>query len=320
MKLWYNPVVYVIAQTKADYFEMERFVQEHGYNVSNVLGPMQEQAMGTDGGDMLVEFAGRMCYMSFDKGRPSSEYIKHILEVGHGSVLEHTNITLAFTGISRTLTHELVRHRAGFAYSQLSQRFVNEENVGFVVPPLLIGKEEQIKYWSDGIKQALELYKDFVQIKMKELSTTDSMIAFANRAGLLEASGSTDQSGKELFHLCGHYNNMEQLKQIFETDESARKNLKKATFSARKKTALEASRSVLPNCTETKITTTANGRAWRHFLNMRGSIHADREIRRLACVVADKLKEVAPLLFQDVEVLTNPGDGLPYVRVGHKKV
>ena len=80
--------------------------------------------------------AGRVCYMSFAKPRPGGNhaYLNHILEVGHGSVLEHAVWCLVITGVSRSLTHELVRHRAGFSYSQLSQRYVDESVAEYVEP------------------------------------------------------------------------------------------------------------------------------------------------------------------------------------------
>lgn len=92
------------------------------------------------GGERLVEFAGRACYQSFanEKGGTNAEYLAHILESRHGSVLEHDNISLYVEGVSRNLTHEQVRHRAGVAYSQLSQRYVDESSTAFVVPPLYL--------------------------------------------------------------------------------------------------------------------------------------------------------------------------------------
>lgn len=75
--------------------------------------------------DLLPEFAGRFCYRSWAKGRETRDYIENIKESGHGSVLEHGVITLAISGVSRALTHELIRHRAGFAVSQESQRYVD---------------------------------------------------------------------------------------------------------------------------------------------------------------------------------------------------
>ena len=78
-------------------------------------------------GEALVEFAGRACYQSWDKPNPrtatNAGYLRHILEVGHLSLLEHATVTFYITGISRSCTHELIRHRH-FSYSQLSQRFV----------------------------------------------------------------------------------------------------------------------------------------------------------------------------------------------------
>ena len=85
--------------------------------------PVQWLGDATDG-ERLSEFAGRLCYMSQRNpaGRSTHEYIENIKKQGHGSVLEHANYSLLLEGVSRSLTHELVRHRAGFAYSQLSQR------------------------------------------------------------------------------------------------------------------------------------------------------------------------------------------------------
>src|SRR5512147_556532 len=94
-------------------------------------------------GERLAEFAGRLCYMS--QGNPAKrstrDYIENIKRQGHGSVLEHANYSILLEGVSRSLTHELVRHRAGFAYSQLSQRYVDESDAAFVIPPALLGDE-----------------------------------------------------------------------------------------------------------------------------------------------------------------------------------
>src|SRR5262249_31490582 len=82
-----------------------------------------------DGGQALAEFAGRACYQSWNKPNPATAtnqgYLRHILDVGHLSVLEHGVVTMYLTGVSRSLTHELIRHRH-FSYSQLSQRYVPE--------------------------------------------------------------------------------------------------------------------------------------------------------------------------------------------------
>ena len=88
-----------------------------------------------DGGQALVEFAGRACYQSWSKPNPrtatNASYISHIVEVGHFSVLEHASVSFYITGVSRSCTHELIRHRH-FSYSQLSQRYVPEDDARVV--------------------------------------------------------------------------------------------------------------------------------------------------------------------------------------------
>jgi thymidylate synthase (FAD) len=92
------------------------------------------------GGQALAEFAGRACYQSWDRPNPGTAtnegYLRHILEVGHLSVLEHSTATFYLTGISRAVTHEIIRHRH-FSYSELSQRFVPVTGSSVVEPPVL---------------------------------------------------------------------------------------------------------------------------------------------------------------------------------------
>jgi thymidylate synthase (FAD) len=91
-----------------------------------------------DGGPALVEFAGRACYQSWAKPNPrtatNASYLRHIIDVGHFSVLEHATVSFYICGVSRSCTHELIRHRH-FSYSQLSQRYVPEDDSRVVLPP-----------------------------------------------------------------------------------------------------------------------------------------------------------------------------------------
>ena len=111
-------------------------------------------------GERLAEFAGRLCYMSQHNpaNRSTRDYLENIKKQGHGSVLEHASYSLLFEGISRSLTHELVRHRAGFAYSQLSQRYVDESEACFVVPPAIAGDEALEGAWRAQIDAAQSAY------------------------------------------------------------------------------------------------------------------------------------------------------------------
>src|SRR5438874_12099801 len=111
-------------------------------------------------GERLAEFAGRLCYMSQANpaSRPTREYLENIKKQGHGSVLEHANYSMLLEGVSRSLTHELVRHRAGFAYSQLSQRYVDESQAAFVVPPAIAGDAALEAAWREQIESAQRTY------------------------------------------------------------------------------------------------------------------------------------------------------------------
>ncbi len=90
-------------------------------------------------GPALAEIGGRVCYMSFGKGRKTNkEYLDNIIKQKHFSIMEHANWTFIITGVSRSFTHELVRHRH-LSFSQLSQRYVDESHAEAIIPPALEG-------------------------------------------------------------------------------------------------------------------------------------------------------------------------------------
>lgn len=139
--------------------------------------PVQWIGEGTDG-EHLAEFAGRLCYMSQRNpaNRATREYLGNILKQGHGSVLEHANYSLLLEGVSRSLTHELVRHRAGFAYSQLSQRYVDESHAAFVVPPAIIGDDTLEGAWKAQMESAQQAYVALVDELMTRYAWVDDKI------------------------------------------------------------------------------------------------------------------------------------------------
>src|SRR5574341_303930 len=119
-------MVYVLSRPQLDWSSIHRFASDHG---------LQFELDSNSDSEMLVEMCGRVCYMSYGKGRKTNrEFCSHIIESGHHSVLEHANWTLLITGISRSCSHELVRHRH-FSFSHLSQRYV--AHTQFVQPPNL---------------------------------------------------------------------------------------------------------------------------------------------------------------------------------------
>lgn len=95
-----------------------------------------DQLNGTNA-ENLIEFAGRTCYDSLGKGRSSEDYHEHILDVGHGSVLEHAQFSFFIEGMSRACAMELNRHRVGTAISQRSTRYVDEAETPWVTHPAL---------------------------------------------------------------------------------------------------------------------------------------------------------------------------------------
>jgi thymidylate synthase (FAD) len=123
-------------------------------------------------GEALAEFAGRLCYLSFGEdtglegghktipGRTTNQaYLANILKTKHGSVLEHAVWSFLFEGVSRSLTHELIRHRAGMGYSQLSQRYVDESQIGFVLPPEIEEGTPEFNAWVESCEASLASYQ-----------------------------------------------------------------------------------------------------------------------------------------------------------------
>ncbi len=218
--------------------------------------PPEDVSWSTDaeGGQALAEFAGRACYQSWNKPNPKTAtnagYLNHVISVGHLSVLEHGSATFYITGISRSLTHELIRHRH-FSYSQLSQRYVPERDAAFVEP--------------DVIASDPELHEKFLKAAQASQDAYNELLA-----GLQDKFA--DAPSKTL----------------------------------QRKQARQAARSILPNATETRIVVTGNYRAWRHFVAMRATEHADVEIRALAVECLRQLQKVAENVFADFTISTLP--------------
>jgi thymidylate synthase (FAD) len=162
-----EPQVYLVGRQTIDDAALANFLADHG--VSRWATDTEEA------GEKLVEIAGRLCYMSFSKPRPggNSAYIGHILEVGHGSVLEHAVFNLIIAGVSRSFTHELIRHRAGFGYSQLSQRFVDESECAFVEPDAIAEDPELHRAWLDAIATCQRAYRELAEGLMRKFADVE---------------------------------------------------------------------------------------------------------------------------------------------------
>jgi len=257
-KILTGPRVYLVGRQSVDDEMMKAFLDDEG---------LVFQTDTEVPAEILAESAGRTCYMSFGRGRKSNqEYLDRIISSHHGSVLEHCVWNFLVTGISRSLTHELIRHRAGWGYSQLSQRYVDEGDAQFVVPPFYRENPELYNKWLGAIENAHRAYIELVE--------------------------AAEPYVEQLYP------------DMPKTD--------------RRKIVRQSARSVLPNSCETKIFITANGRALRHFFEMRGSVHADAEIRELAITMCRIMKEESPNLMRDIDIVLE--DGVEVVKVVHSKV
>lgn len=117
-------------------------------------------------GQDLIEFAGRACYQSWSRPNPETAtnrgYLAHIIDVGHFSTFEHAYATFYLEGVSRSLTHELVRHRH-FNYSQVSQRYVDSVTAGYIEPPELEGDEVAHDILEGAMGDAVARYDELLR-------------------------------------------------------------------------------------------------------------------------------------------------------------
>lgn len=208
--------------------------------------------------DRIVAHAGKGCYDSYgEDGRSIAEHIHNLLQTRHGSVLEHANFTLFISGISRGLSHEFVRHRAGFAYSQRSTRYTNEHDAAIVLDPYY--SYLYLRPEKNNTRLETKLLQRFIG------QCEDALISYGEQVEWLIALNPEGLKGTAL-----------------------------------RKWARGKARQLLPHALETRMTVTGNIRAWRFFLEERGSAHAEPEIRRLAVHVLYTLLEHTGYTMLDV--------------------
>lgn len=171
-----TPKAFLIAETRVDLSVMEEALRD--------LGVEHWQSDATDGASLLTEFAGKSCYLSFDTslnqnltrtgGRTNRQYIQDsIVANHHGSVLEHSTVTFFITDVSRVVTHEIVRHRAGAAYSQTSGRYVRSDELSFYLPRDIANNPEAVGIFEHMIYRMEQAMKDlalFTSVDTKPFS------------------------------------------------------------------------------------------------------------------------------------------------------
>jgi len=242
------PGAVVLARTESSLEPLEDFLR----GFEGFEGYLEDPPI-ENSGEQLVKTAGQLCYLSFGEKRTKNSearrYFDHIYESRHGSVVEHASASILFYGVSRSLTTELIRHRAGFGFSQVSQRYVDGSKLRFVERPEFQESHELHEEFEARIDRTAEDYERLAKALLKSMAP-----------------------------------------QLASLDPTSRR-----------KAVNQAARALLPNETEAPILVTSNVRGWRTFLEMRGSIAAEIEIRRLAVRTLALLRLVYPHLFGDFE-------------------
>jgi len=175
-----TPQVFLIARPAVDLEAMRGYLESVG-GASWLDRRVGEAPEGeVNDGEQLIEFCGRVCYRSWEPGlnpnvrrvrNDPAEYFANILRAQHGSVLEHANYSFALRNVSRVFTHELIRHRAGSAFSQESLRFVRLTEIGFRVPEAL----EPVR---DQVITLVEQLEEFQRAAAGELGIDDEGVPF----------------------------------------------------------------------------------------------------------------------------------------------
>jgi thymidylate synthase (FAD) len=182
-----TPKVFLIARPSIEVEGMRGYLSDVG-GESWLERRLEESDGSPNGGELIVEFGGRACYRSWEPGlnpnvtrvrTDQREYFANILRSAHGSVLEHANWSFALRNVSRVFTHELVRHRAGSAFSQESLRYVRLTDIGFRVPPALepvreqvLSIVEQLEEFQVNAAEQLGIDKDGVPFHVKKEVTS----------------------------------------------------------------------------------------------------------------------------------------------------
>jgi thymidylate synthase (FAD) len=144
----------------------------------------------------LCKLAGQLCYMSFGLTRSRNtpedieRYFGNILSSKHGSVLEHANVSILFWGDSRSLTHELVRHRVGIGFSQVSQRYVDGTKLRFVERPEYQRDEVLHRCFEDSIDSAAAEYATRAERLLQITHFDESMSRTERRKAVNQAARS----------------------------------------------------------------------------------------------------------------------------------
>lgn len=258
--------------------------------VRNYLSHMGAPDWTTDSEDpasYLTELAGRSCYRSFGVGlnknvtrvrEGNRNYVGNsILAQKHGSVLEHACDTFAVCDVSRIVTHELVRHRQGTAFSQESGRYVRIDDLSYYIPDALRDPEF-----------LASVHEDLVAAGETQLPFESWRVGVIAEYNTLMTRAGTAVTDFERMMGLDHVSNFD-----------------------KKKKLQSAIRRAVPFGMASNIIVTANHRAWRHICSVRTHSSAEEEIRLIQYKIFLELERLHPNIYQDARLVLRPGEVLP---------
>lgn len=126
--------------------------------------------------ESLIAAAAKLCYShvgaedileGLDKPK-TDKFLGMLVDIGHESPIEHVSFTFAVEGISRVLTHQLVRHRIGCSYSQQSQRYVKLEQFEYIIPPAIEAIPEAKALFVKSMEEDQQSYNKLVEILFED--------------------------------------------------------------------------------------------------------------------------------------------------------
>jgi thymidylate synthase (FAD) len=292
-----EPKVMLIGETSVREDGMQRLL--------DVMGVPDWTTDSEVGSEVIAEVAGRACYRSFEAGlnknvtrvrEGNQPYLANIAKQKHGSVFEHGTASLAFVDVSRIVTHELVRHRAGMAYSQESLRFVRLDALKMYYPRV---------FGQDFLKQVFDAI-DWSTVPTKEGDQPVDQRVWARDVALQLS---------ELFRDTAEHLESVQLRlaELTKID-----HFKESQFHV-KKALTSAFRRLAPEGLGTLIIATGNHRSWRHLLVNRTSDGAEEEIRDAFWKAAQVLRDCFPNIYQDM-IVGERVSGIPVITFEHEKI
>jgi thymidylate synthase (FAD) len=130
--------------------------------------------------EKLIEYAGRICYRSKGGGTPkaTARFIQKRVQEGHESIIEHSSASFEVSGISRSCSHQLVRHRLA-SFSQESQRYVDMSAPEWVIPPDIAADPSALAIWEDSLSQTRRAYQ---QLRARGIRKEDARFLLPNAA------------------------------------------------------------------------------------------------------------------------------------------